>query len=225
MEAPVIRSSDGDADCPWSPREAELLAVTLRAAPGTRLRPIDPRRGGHDGAREQGHALPTVADQGRTRVGRIRRGHPAGRGRPRHRHAARRSAATGRADLRSRQHPCEHHSGGARGGLPERRARRHDAGAVPRPAKSPHVARPRTGRRPRRDRGLRHHRGPLGRVARLPHLPLGPDRPCPITAAPCKTSSTTCSSPASPVTTSGGHEHLSNTRTACGVRSRTVLST
>ena len=29
MEVPVIRSSDGDADCPWSPREAELLAVTL----------------------------------------------------------------------------------------------------------------------------------------------------------------------------------------------------
>lgn len=27
MEAPVIRSSE--ADCPWSPREAELLAVTL----------------------------------------------------------------------------------------------------------------------------------------------------------------------------------------------------
>jgi AcrR family transcriptional regulator len=25
----VIRSSDGNADCPWSPREAELLAVTL----------------------------------------------------------------------------------------------------------------------------------------------------------------------------------------------------
>ncbi len=25
----MIRSSDGDADCPWSPREAELLAVTL----------------------------------------------------------------------------------------------------------------------------------------------------------------------------------------------------
>jgi AcrR family transcriptional regulator len=29
MEVPVIRSSDDDADCPWSPREAELLAVTL----------------------------------------------------------------------------------------------------------------------------------------------------------------------------------------------------
>ena len=29
MEVPVIRNSDGDADCPWSPREAELLAVTL----------------------------------------------------------------------------------------------------------------------------------------------------------------------------------------------------
>jgi hypothetical protein len=29
MEVPVIPSSDGDADCPWSPREAELLAVTL----------------------------------------------------------------------------------------------------------------------------------------------------------------------------------------------------
>jgi AcrR family transcriptional regulator len=29
MEVPVIRSSDGNADCPWSPREAELLAVTL----------------------------------------------------------------------------------------------------------------------------------------------------------------------------------------------------
>ena len=29
MEAPVIRSSDGDAESPWSPREAELLAVTL----------------------------------------------------------------------------------------------------------------------------------------------------------------------------------------------------
>ena len=26
----MIRSSDGNADCPWSPREAELLAVTLR---------------------------------------------------------------------------------------------------------------------------------------------------------------------------------------------------
>ena len=25
----MIRSSDGDTDCPWSPREAELLAVTL----------------------------------------------------------------------------------------------------------------------------------------------------------------------------------------------------
>ena len=25
----MIRSSDGDADCPWPPREAELLAVTL----------------------------------------------------------------------------------------------------------------------------------------------------------------------------------------------------
>jgi AcrR family transcriptional regulator len=29
MEVPVIRSSDGEAECPWSPREAELLAVTL----------------------------------------------------------------------------------------------------------------------------------------------------------------------------------------------------
>jgi AcrR family transcriptional regulator len=29
MEVPVIRTSDVDADCPWSPREAELLAVTL----------------------------------------------------------------------------------------------------------------------------------------------------------------------------------------------------
>jgi AcrR family transcriptional regulator len=29
MEVPVIRSSDGNSDCPWSPREAELLAVTL----------------------------------------------------------------------------------------------------------------------------------------------------------------------------------------------------
>ena len=29
MEALVIRSSDGDAESPWSPREAELLAVTL----------------------------------------------------------------------------------------------------------------------------------------------------------------------------------------------------
>jgi AcrR family transcriptional regulator len=29
MEVPVIPSSDGNADCPWSPREAELLAVTL----------------------------------------------------------------------------------------------------------------------------------------------------------------------------------------------------
>jgi AcrR family transcriptional regulator len=29
MEAPMIRSSDGDAESPWSPREAELLAVTL----------------------------------------------------------------------------------------------------------------------------------------------------------------------------------------------------
>jgi AcrR family transcriptional regulator len=29
VEVPVIRSSAGDADCPWSPREAELLAVTL----------------------------------------------------------------------------------------------------------------------------------------------------------------------------------------------------
>lgn len=28
MEAPVIRRSDGDTECPWSPREAELLAVT-----------------------------------------------------------------------------------------------------------------------------------------------------------------------------------------------------
>ena len=29
MEVPVIHSSEGDAECPWSPREAELLAVTL----------------------------------------------------------------------------------------------------------------------------------------------------------------------------------------------------
>jgi AcrR family transcriptional regulator len=29
VEVPVIRSSDVDADCPWSSREAELLAVTL----------------------------------------------------------------------------------------------------------------------------------------------------------------------------------------------------
>ena len=29
MEVPMIRSSDAGADCPWSPREAELLAVTL----------------------------------------------------------------------------------------------------------------------------------------------------------------------------------------------------
>jgi AcrR family transcriptional regulator len=29
MEVPVIRSLDGSADSPWSPREAELLAVTL----------------------------------------------------------------------------------------------------------------------------------------------------------------------------------------------------
>jgi AcrR family transcriptional regulator len=30
LEAPVIRNSDVDADCPWSSREAELLAVTLQ---------------------------------------------------------------------------------------------------------------------------------------------------------------------------------------------------
>ena len=29
MEAPVIPSSKADAECPWSPREVELLAVTL----------------------------------------------------------------------------------------------------------------------------------------------------------------------------------------------------
>jgi AcrR family transcriptional regulator len=29
VEVPVIRSSDGDAESPWSPREGELLAVTL----------------------------------------------------------------------------------------------------------------------------------------------------------------------------------------------------
>jgi AcrR family transcriptional regulator len=29
MEAPVIPNPTGDAGCPWSPREAELLAVTL----------------------------------------------------------------------------------------------------------------------------------------------------------------------------------------------------
>jgi AcrR family transcriptional regulator len=29
MEVPVIHSSEGEAGCPWSPREAELLAVTL----------------------------------------------------------------------------------------------------------------------------------------------------------------------------------------------------
>jgi AcrR family transcriptional regulator len=29
VEVSVIRSSGGDADCPWSPREAEFLAVTL----------------------------------------------------------------------------------------------------------------------------------------------------------------------------------------------------
>src|ERR1700754_1260679 len=29
MEAPVIPSSNSDAGCPWSTREAELLAVTL----------------------------------------------------------------------------------------------------------------------------------------------------------------------------------------------------
>jgi AcrR family transcriptional regulator len=29
MEAPLIRTSAGDAESPWSPREAELLAVTL----------------------------------------------------------------------------------------------------------------------------------------------------------------------------------------------------
>jgi AcrR family transcriptional regulator len=30
LEVPVIRSSGVDADCPWSAREAELLAVTLQ---------------------------------------------------------------------------------------------------------------------------------------------------------------------------------------------------
>jgi AcrR family transcriptional regulator len=29
MGVPLIRNPDGDAECPWSPREAELLAVTL----------------------------------------------------------------------------------------------------------------------------------------------------------------------------------------------------
>src|SRR3954463_15118569 len=29
MEVPVIRSNSSDAACPWSPRETELLAVTL----------------------------------------------------------------------------------------------------------------------------------------------------------------------------------------------------
>ena len=36
------------------------------------------------------------------------------------------------------------------------------------------------GRRPRRDRGLGHHRRSLGRVAGLPHLPLGADRSRPF---------------------------------------------
>ena len=82
MEVPVIRSSDGNADCPWSPREAELLAVTLEL-----LQEHGYDRLTLDAVATTAHAskataLPTAADQGRTGDGGVRRGHPAGRGRP-----------------------------------------------------------------------------------------------------------------------------------------------
>ena len=80
---------------PWSPREAELLAVTLRLL----------QEEGYDGltvdavaagcAGQQGDGLSAVADEGRTGVGGIHRRRPPGRCRARDRNTARRLDATG----------------------------------------------------------------------------------------------------------------------------------
>ena len=155
VEVPVIRSFDGGEDSPWSPREAELLAVTLELL----------QEHGYDRL-----TVDAVATSARASKATIYRRWPTkaelvlaafvsrARGRSRSTPTRVRYAVIccdWASDLGSRHHPCEHHSCGARGGLPERRARRHDAGTVPRPAKSSHVARPRAGRRPRRDQGLR----------------------------------------------------------------------
>ena len=212
----MIRKSDGCTESPWSPRECELLAVTLQLL----------QEHGYDRL-----TVDAVATTARASKATLYRRWPTKAElvlaafvegtrqvavEPDTGSAAQRPAAPGRVDLRSRERPCRHHPCGARRGLPERGAQRHNAVTVPRPAESPHGPRPRPRRRPRRDRPFRHHRRPVGRAARLPDLPVDLDRPGPVAAGPCATSSTMCSSPASPGAT---REH-----TCCGVRSRTVLS-
>ena len=140
LEARVVRSADGRRGVSVVAAGVRAARGDARAAPGTRVRPVEPRSGRHHRPRQQGHAVSTVADQGRTRVGRVRRGHPARGRRPGHRNPARRSVETRRVDLRPRQHPRAHHSRGVGGDISEHRARRHDAGAVPRPAEGAHVA-------------------------------------------------------------------------------------
>ena len=116
-----------------------------------------------------------------------------------------------------------HHPRGARRGVAQPRAERRNAAPVRRPAKSldpPHLA---AGRRPRRDRRRRHHRRTLGPAARLPHIPVHHPQPAAHPSHRAEPSSTTSSSPASPDL---GPDAVAASKPAryCEVRSRTVLS-
>ena len=64
---------------PWSPREAELLAVTLRLLQQEGYDGLDRRRGRRRRAGQQGDRIPAVADEGGTGVRGIHRRRSSGR--------------------------------------------------------------------------------------------------------------------------------------------------
>ena len=177
----MIRSSDGGAESPWSPREAELLAVTLELL----------QEHGYDRL-----TVDAVATTARASKATIYRRWPtkaelvmAAFVEGTRQVAVDPDTGTLRGDLlRLGESICAHvstHASTIRAVLVEvSRSAELDAMMQEqfldqRKALMTHVLA--RGRRPRRDRRLHHHRGPLGRVARLPHLPLGPQRPSPIT--------------------------------------------
>ena len=120
----MIRSSDGDADSPWSSREAELLAVTLQLL----------QEHGYDRL-----SLEAVATTARASKATLYRRWPtkaelvlAAFVEGTRQVAVDPDTGTlrgdllqlGRVDLRSRERPRQHHSGGAGGDVAQRRPRR-----------------------------------------------------------------------------------------------------
>ena len=220
----MIRSSDGNADCPWSPREAELLAVTLEL-----LQEHGYDRLTLDAVATTAHASKaTLYRRWPTKAELVMAAFVEGTRQV----AVDPDTGTLRGDLlRLGEQICAHvstHAGTIRAVLVEvSRSAELDAMMQEqfldqRKALMSHVLARAVDRGEIEASAITEDLWDVlpGYLIYRSSLLAEPHQ-----AVPCKTSSTTSSSPASPVTTSGGHEHLSNTRTACEVRSRTVLST